>query len=75
MSGVANVSVFGGEVRQLQIQVKPERLVALGLGIDEVVAAARRATGVRGAGFIEAHHKIRFRSWTQCERRKSATSP
>src|SRR5262245_991225 len=51
--GVAKVTVFGGEVRQLQIQVKPERLLALDLSIQDVLIAAREATGVRGAGFIE----------------------
>src|ERR1051326_7089972 len=51
--GVAKVTVFGGEVRQLQIQVQPERLVAFALSIQDVLNAAREATGVRGAGFIE----------------------
>lgn len=51
--GVARVEVFGGEVRQIQIQVEPDRLIAYGLSIDEVLAAARKSTGVRGAGFIE----------------------
>ena len=51
--GVAKVSAFGGDVRQLQVQVRPERLLALDLSIEEVVAAARMATGIRGAGFIE----------------------
>ncbi|MGH8610486.1 MAG: efflux RND transporter permease subunit [Gammaproteobacteria bacterium] len=51
--GVARVEVFGGEVRQIQIQVKPDRLIAYSLSIDDVVAAARKSTGVRGAGFIE----------------------
>lgn len=51
--GVAKVDVFGGEVRQLQIQVKPDRLVAFGLDLQDVLAAARKATGIRGAGFIE----------------------
>ena len=51
--GVARVDTFGGEIRQLQVQVRPERLVALGLSIDEVLNAARRSSGVRGAGFIE----------------------
>jgi CzcA family heavy metal efflux pump len=51
--GVSKVVVFGGEVRQLQVQVRPERLLAFDLSIDEVLAAARRATGVRGAGFVE----------------------
>ncbi len=53
VAGVAKVTVFGGEVRQLQIQVTPERLIAHGLAIQEVLNAAREATGVRGAGFIE----------------------
>src|SRR5437867_6063880 len=53
VAGVAKVTVFGGEVRQLQVQVKPERLVAFELSIQDVLIAARAATGVRGAGFIE----------------------
>ncbi|HYB13362.1 MAG TPA: efflux RND transporter permease subunit, partial [Myxococcota bacterium] len=51
--GVAQVTVFGGEVRQLQIQVEPDRLQAHGLGLAEVLAAARASTGVLGAGFID----------------------
>jgi CzcA family heavy metal efflux pump len=53
VKGVARVAIFGGEIRQLQIQMHPDRLAALGLSISEVVAAARNATAVRGAGFIE----------------------
>jgi CzcA family heavy metal efflux pump len=51
--GVAAVKVFGGEVRQLQIQVQPNRLVAFGISVQDVLNAASAATGVRGAGFIE----------------------
>ena len=51
--GVADVSVFGGGIRQLQIQADPQRLVRYGLSLQDVLQAARRATGVRGAGFIE----------------------
>jgi CzcA family heavy metal efflux pump len=51
--GVASVVIFGGEVRQLQIQVLPERLVAFDLGANDVLTAARAATGVLGAGFVE----------------------
>jgi CzcA family heavy metal efflux pump len=51
--GVAAVKVFGGEVRQLQIQVKPDRLLAFNLSIQDVLNAAGAATGVRGAGFVE----------------------
>ncbi|MCC7413016.1 MAG: efflux RND transporter permease subunit [Gammaproteobacteria bacterium] len=53
VTGVADVNVFGGEVRQLQIRPDAARLRRIGMGIDEVVAAARQATGIRGAGFID----------------------
>ncbi len=51
--GVARCITFGGEVRQLQIQVLPDRLMAFGLSISDVLAAARASTGVMGAGFVE----------------------
>ena len=51
--GVAKVSVFGGDAKEFQVQVRPDRLVAYDLSIDDVLAAAGRATAVRGAGFIE----------------------
>jgi CzcA family heavy metal efflux pump len=53
VSGVARVTVFGGEVRQLQIQLRPEDLLAHRLAASDVIAAARRATGVLGAGFVD----------------------
>ncbi|WP_129127787.1 efflux RND transporter permease subunit [Geomonas oryzae] len=52
--GVAKVAVFGGDVRQLQIQFRPDRLIRYGLSVEDLLAAARRATGVRGAGFIDS---------------------
>lgn len=55
--GVAKCSVFGGDVRQLQIQLLPERLVAYGLALSDVLAAARVSTGVMGAGFIETSNQ------------------
>ena len=51
--GVARCIVFGGEVRQFQVQVKPDRLDAYGLTISDVLTAAKVATGVMGAGFVE----------------------
>ena len=50
--GVAEVNVFGGDVRQWQIQVDPEKLHRYGVALDDVLVAARRATGVGGAGFV-----------------------
>lgn len=51
--GVADVNVFGGEVKQIQIQINPEKLLLYNLTVGDVVSAARKSTGVRGAGFIE----------------------
>ena len=55
--GVAKVDIFGGDVRQLQVQVKPDRLQAYGLSLDQVLTAAQKATGVRGAGFVETSNQ------------------
>jgi CzcA family heavy metal efflux pump len=61
--GVSKVAVFGGEVRQLQIQLDPERLRLHGIGVAEVVEAARQATGARGAGVIDgANQRITVRA-------------
>ncbi len=57
VSGVADVNVFGGEVRQLQIQVDPEKLVRYNLSLEQVTEAANKATGVRGAGYIENNNQ------------------
>jgi CzcA family heavy metal efflux pump len=53
VEGVADVNVFGGKVRQFQIQVDPGKLIRYGVSLQDVMNAANRATGVRGAGFIE----------------------
>ena len=50
--GVASAEIFGGEEPATQIRVHPERLIRFGLGMDDVLAAARQAVGVRGAGFL-----------------------
>jgi CzcA family heavy metal efflux pump len=61
--GVSKVAVFGGEVRQIQVQLDPERLRAYGIGIAEAVEAAAQATGVRGAGVIErANQRLTVRA-------------
>lgn len=55
--GVAACRVFGGQIRQLQIQVRPDRLRAYDLALADVLAAARVSTGVTGAGFIETSNQ------------------
>jgi Cu/Ag efflux pump CusA len=55
--GVAKCSSFGGEVRQFQIQVNADRLVAYDLALSDVLTAARASTAVMGAGFIETSNQ------------------
>jgi CzcA family heavy metal efflux pump len=51
--GVAGIEVYGGEVREVQFQFEPKQLMRYGVSVNDVLTAARQATGIRGAGFIE----------------------
>lgn len=51
--GVAKIAVYGGHTKEYQVQIRPEQLLKYDLAVSDVLEAARRATGVRGAGFID----------------------
>lgn len=53
IQGVAAIKVFGGAVREIQIQFNSDRLHLFGLTLQEVLSAAQAATGIRGAGYVE----------------------
>ena len=55
--GVADVNIFGGKVKQYQIEINPEKLIQHNLSIEEVLTAAEKSTGIRGAGFIENNNQ------------------
>src|SRR5262249_37188249 len=58
----AQVTLFGGAVRQFQVQVRPDALAARNLTFADVLDAARQATGIRGAGFVEdANQRLTLR--------------
>ena len=57
VAGIASVGVMGGELRQLQIQLEPDRLLAHGLAFEDIIAAAEQATGTRGAGYVETENQ------------------
>jgi Cu/Ag efflux pump CusA len=48
-----SIIVFGGRVRQIQIQPDMQRLTSFGLTLNDVADAARAALPLRGAGFID----------------------
>ncbi|MDP6182223.1 MAG: efflux RND transporter permease subunit [Gammaproteobacteria bacterium] len=51
--GVADVNVFGGAARSIQIQPDLAALEAHELSMNDVVAATQRVTGVTSLGFLE----------------------
>jgi CzcA family heavy metal efflux pump len=63
--GVAHVIVFGGDVRQIQIQPDPDKLSSYHLTLLDVADAARGALALHGAGFIDlAAQRVLLRSPT-----------
>jgi CzcA family heavy metal efflux pump len=51
--GVARCIVFGGETKELQILVHPEKLQALGLSLSDVSQAVKNANSLIGVGFVD----------------------
>lgn len=55
--GVAQVQVYGGQLKQLQVQIKPEKLIQYNLSVSDLLKIAGRATGIVGAGFVENNNQ------------------
>lgn len=51
--GVAQVIPIGGEVRQYQVDVRPERLAAYGITLEDVIEAVAETNANSSAGFVE----------------------
>jgi len=51
--GVTEVNAIGGHVRQVHVRPDPERLLARGLTLHDVVTALEAANSTRGAGYLE----------------------
>ncbi len=54
ISGVADVSAFGGMVKQYQIVPTPEKLQAYGLSLKQVIDAISNANANAGGGLMKA---------------------
>lgn len=69
--GVAQVEVYGGEVKQYQVLVSPEKLAQLHVTLGEVVTSAQNATGFGGAGYVETtNQRLPVRQRTRIETEK-----
>jgi CzcA family heavy metal efflux pump len=51
--GVAQAQIFGGAVRERQIEIDPVKLAASGFTLDDVMATAKRTTTLIGGGYLE----------------------
>ncbi|HZU63909.1 MAG TPA: efflux RND transporter permease subunit [Novosphingobium sp.] len=56
--GVAGIDVLGGAAREVQVEIDPGHLQALGLTMGDVVQALSAANSVRGVGRIEDRHRL-----------------
>jgi len=66
--GVAEVASIGGFVRQVQIEVDPNRLAALGLTLGEVVRRVRESNAEVGGRLIEwsgTEYMVRARGYSR----------
>jgi CzcA family heavy metal efflux pump len=55
--GVAHVIIFGGAVREIQIQPDVVRMASYGFTLTDLADAARAALALRGAGFVDLAHQ------------------
>ena len=58
IAGVNEVNSFGGEVKQIQVLVSPEKLLAFGLTVQDVVEAVEASNANAGGGIV-------VRDWEQ----------
>lgn len=56
--GVARLQTVGGAQQEIQINVDPDRLVALGLTLDDVVRTVGAANVIAALGHLEDHYKL-----------------
>jgi Cu(I)/Ag(I) efflux system membrane protein CusA/SilA len=66
--GVAEVASVGGFIKQYQVNVDPQKLLGLGIGMDEVVRAVRASNQEVGGRVLEIgghEHVIRGRGYVK----------
>jgi CzcA family heavy metal efflux pump len=63
VAGVSKVAIFGSKGKEIQIRVIPDHLIRYNTSLEDVISVAQKATGMKGAGFIEeANQRITLRS-------------
>jgi len=60
IEGVADISSFGGFLKQYEVSLQPERLLSLGVSINEVFEALAKNNQNTGGAYIEKNPKAYF---------------
>ncbi len=60
LEGVADVSSFGGFLKQYEVALKPERLIALNISISDVFDALKKNNQNTGGAYIDKNPKAYF---------------
>lgn len=58
LPGVAAVNVAGGQVREYQATIDPQRLAARGVSVQQVVDAVKNSNIIASPGLIEENHQL-----------------
>jgi multidrug efflux pump subunit AcrB len=58
LSGVADVSVAGGKVREYHVTIDPDRLNAHSVSVQQVADAVRNSNVIASPGLIEENHQL-----------------
>lgn len=58
LSGVAEVSVAGGQIREYHVTIDPARLTAHGVSTQQVVDSLRNTNIIASPGLIEENHQL-----------------
>ncbi|MDQ5835351.1 MAG: efflux RND transporter permease subunit [Acidobacteriota bacterium] len=58
LPGVATVAVAGGQVREFQATIDPQRLAAHGVSAQQVVDAVKNSNIIASPGLIEENHRL-----------------
>ena len=60
VDGVVEISSFGGFLKEYEVKIIPERLVANDIGLNEVYAALKANNGNAGGSYIERNDQAYF---------------
>ena len=52
-AGVARATIYGGQSRRIEVQVRPDALAARDLSLSDVLAAVKASTGASAGGYID----------------------